>query len=422
MKDHDVNQAELLAVLDELPARFHTRDVSNHPRMLAGHAACRGDVNYHAMIGKALSRLADPRGSPTVSKAGGLGDRGGQLWERLTPDLGDRGQVRPSTRPAESSSTGAGPQGSHIDIGPQYAGDSVFAARMRRHQSWYRTVVLKVPYGTGPGRHSMTSYGNCLTAADGDRGLNFLTPAIFEVARHRLQQRHGAVEPYRLLCNMLSSQPMCFNLFGPLVDDLTLATMLLQRLLPGRVERVLRVEIEFAPQPASEYLADRTAFDAFIEYCRPDGKLGCLGVETKLSEPFSPGRYDILAYCRWMQGPESPFLPEADARVASVRHNQLWRDHLLALAMRDHPSSKYSESSLLLVRHPRDSTCAKITADYQRLLRGDGNTFIDLPLDELVSLWMQAPLTTAQESWMSGFQRRYLDLDASEPGDALPPT
>ena len=35
-------------------------------------------------------------------------------------------------------------------IGPQSTGDDVFQRRMRRHQSWYRDKVLKVPYGTGP--------------------------------------------------------------------------------------------------------------------------------------------------------------------------------------------------------------------------------------------------------------------------------
>jgi hypothetical protein len=58
MRDRDVNHIELLGVLDAMPTRFRTKDVSNHPRMLAAHAAYRGDFNYHAMIGKALARLA----------------------------------------------------------------------------------------------------------------------------------------------------------------------------------------------------------------------------------------------------------------------------------------------------------------------------------------------------------------------------
>jgi hypothetical protein len=252
-----------------------------------------------------------------------------------------------------------------------------------------------------------------LTRADGERGLNFLTPTIFAVARRRIQDGRGAVEPHRLLCNMLSSQPMCFNLFGPLASDLDLATRLMRPVLPDRLDRVLRVVIEFAPEPASAYLADRTAFDAFVEYRRPDGKLGCLGIETKLSEPFSPRHYDGPAYRRWMELPDSPFRPEAHTLVDAVPHKQLWRDHLLAIAMRARPGSPYAASSLLVIRHPLDAACATITTTYRTLLRSE-DTFLDYALDRLVSLWAQQPLTADEASWLGEFRRRYLDLAASE--------
>src|SRR5687768_6863951 len=35
-------------------------------------------------------------------------------------------------------------------------------------------------------------------------------------------------------------------------------------------------------------------------------------------------------------------------------------------------------------------------------------TFIDLPLDQLVSLWRSTQLDPAQESWLTEFERRYL--------------
>ena len=70
---------------------------------------------------------------------------------------------------------------------------------------------------------------------------------------------------------MLSSQPMCFNLFGPLVGDLSLATRCMRALLPGEVGEVTEVRIEYGPSPADEYLGDRTSFDAFVGYTRPDG-------------------------------------------------------------------------------------------------------------------------------------------------------
>ena len=99
---------------------------------------------------------------------------------------------------------------STYDIGPQYEKDAPFTVRMRFHQSWYRANVLRVPYGTGPKPNSTRPLGNMLTREHGKQGLNFLTPEIFGNAKLRMQEP-GAVEPFRLQHNMLSSQPMCFN-------------------------------------------------------------------------------------------------------------------------------------------------------------------------------------------------------------------
>jgi hypothetical protein len=137
-------------------------------------------------------------------------------------------------------------------------------------------------------------------------------------------------------------------------------------------------------------------------------------VETKLSEPFSQRHYDGSAYRRWAQRPDSPWRPEASTILDGLSHNQLWRDHLLAVAMRCHPRSPYAESRLLLVRHPLDAACARITATYRTLLQADDDSFIDLPLDRLLDLWTQCPLPEIHTTWLGDFRRRYLDLTASE--------
>ena len=182
---------------------------------------------------------------------------------------------------------------------------------MRRHQSGYRTHLLRVPCGVGPKPTSTTQYGNMLTLADGKAGRNFLTPEIADVARARVAEGVGAVEPFRLFHNMLSSQPMCFNLFGPLVRDTGLAARLLPTLVPEQDAEVTRVVLEWAPEPATAYLGDRTAFDAFIEYRTPDHRLHALGIETKLTESFSAKVYDREEYRRWMRVPNRPRLPDA---------------------------------------------------------------------------------------------------------------
>jgi hypothetical protein len=94
---------------------------------------------------------------------------------------------------------------------------------MRFHQSWYRYHVLDLPAGLS---HGKERYGNYLEPADGAGGFNFLSDDIFTVAKEREQRNAGAVDADRLWRNLLSSQPMCFNLFAMLSRDLPLASKL----------------------------------------------------------------------------------------------------------------------------------------------------------------------------------------------------
>src|SRR4051794_12990890 len=99
--------------------------------------------------------------------------------------------------------------------------DDHFTGRMRFHQSWYRRHVLDLPAGPNEAARGQL-YGNMLRQDDGSRGFNFLSEPIYRCAEARLAQNRGAVEARRLRNNLLSSQPMCFNLFAPLKFDLRL--------------------------------------------------------------------------------------------------------------------------------------------------------------------------------------------------------
>ena len=206
-----------------------------------------------------------------------------------------------------------------------------------------------------------------LTLADGERGLNFLTPHIFEIAKRRLAMKKGTIDSFRLFCNMLSSQPMCFNLFSPLVDNLELATHLIQVILPDKIQTVSKVQFEYAPEPARDYLNDRTAFDAFISFTSTNNWPGFIGIEIKLVEAFSPKVYSSPFYNHWTEHPLSPWLPGASPRLQSIDVNQLWRDHMLAVAMQLAPGSIYGSGLFLLVYHPLDVECAAALNVYKTL-------------------------------------------------------
>ncbi|HKO95112.1 MAG TPA: hypothetical protein VJU61_28350 [Polyangiaceae bacterium] len=332
----------------------------------------------------------------------------GMVWHKQTQRTALAPAHAPPLSPSFEEKAGTNATG----IGPQRPGDKPFTARLRLHQSWYRACVLQVPCGTGPKPLSTRKLGNMLTRADGAENRNFLTPEIAQVARARLQQGR-CVEPFRLCHNLLSSQPMCFNLFSPLALDRRLAATLLPSLVPERIAEVTRVSIEWAPEPARAYLADKTSFDTFIEYRATDGRLCALGIETKLTDSFSQKLCDGEKYRRWMRAPVRPWRPEADPHVSAIAHNQLWRNHLLAVALRDRPQSHYATSRLLVVHHPGDHECVRVCAGYRALLCDGDDTMSALSLDRIIDAWSSLTQDPAHTAWLQAFQIRYLDLKRS---------
>ena len=136
------------------------------------------------------------------------------------------------------------------------------------------------------------------------RGLNFLTPGVASYAEERIQgvrRAAGTLDADRLRRNMLSSMPLCFNLFGFLRLHRDLAAQVLGQVLNLDIARlddgdgIAGIEVEWAP-PRARHLGDRTAFDAVVAYRTGDGRRGFLGVETKYTEPF--GRPSIVGQGR----------------------------------------------------------------------------------------------------------------------------
>jgi hypothetical protein len=301
-----------------------------------------------------------------------------------------------------------------FDFGPQFAGDPPFVARMRFHQSWYRAAVLGVGYGTGPKPESRSRYGNMLDSVAADAGQNFLTPAIFDVARRRIAAGSG-VEPFRCLRNMLSSQPMCFNVFGPLVVDHELATRVVRAMLPGEVQRVTDVRIEYAPAPKHEYLDDGTSLDAFIAYTRLDGDPAFLGIETKLTDRFSEREYDRPIYRRFTECEPSLWRRDAWPRLSQSEWNQLWRNHLLVESLCRHRTPAHgSRGRLVLVHHPGDLEIAPVVDQYRAFLTCPDDTFAAWSLDGLVDAWQMAAESAGERRWLDDLRLRYLALDRSE--------
>ena len=109
------------------------------------------------------------------------------------------------------------------EYGEEYNGDSRFVADCRKLQSIYRVEIDEEirPYTDRYG--NVHYYGNYISNGEISKEgcwKNFLTGYAFDYAKKRVnpenKKPYETIESDRLFNNLLSSQPMAFNLFCPL--------------------------------------------------------------------------------------------------------------------------------------------------------------------------------------------------------------
>ena len=289
--------------------------------------------------------------------------------------------------------------------------DPARRALYRRLQSWYRQNVLGVEAGedsTGRQIGSMLP----VAAVKADPSLNFLRDErLARIALDRLAEDRGTFVEDRLKRNLLSSQPMCVNLFGMFKLYPDEAALVLRSATGLAIECVERVEIEVAPDQAMAILADRTAFDAYVEYRDTDGKRRFLGIETKYTEPFSNDlgldetkrdKYRRLAAD--FNAFRSPLSPE----LLTPKASQLFRNVLLAMA---HTKSAQMPGHVLVVAIANDPAAATGVRTVREHLLAPNDHLHGVSIESIIDAAASVPLFAR---WAAHFRQRYLDLSTVE--------
>src|SRR4051812_48572653 len=119
------------------------------------------------------------------------------------------------------------------------ATDNRFQRKVRLLQALWRER-MQYPVGTTARRGPLGS--RLAMPGARDELWNFVSPAIRQVVRSEVmnseKSRDKLFQAPRIYDNLLSSQPLCFNLFAELSLDLQWATAAFRRLLGDRVARV----------------------------------------------------------------------------------------------------------------------------------------------------------------------------------------
>ena len=298
--------------------------------------------------------------------------------------------------------------------GEKYSGDTKYVELCRRTQSIYRHEIGQP---IAPYRGHM--YGNYISNGK-ESGANFLAEYIHAHALKRVRDKkpYEMIQEDRLFNNLLSSQPMAFNLFYPLEklrsESPQDATRAIQAALPCYdIALVEEVALEFIPEKYKDITGDKSAMDAIIRYVDSEGKNCFIAIETKYSESLGANEAKDDATKekeRRVAVDLGIFRDEAAEKIASgdVPLTQIYRNFLLSeaygkkcglgsfsivLAPSIHPSTDREVASLL----------PKLKEEYAKKLK-------IVHLEDFVD----ALIANTPEEYSSLFDRfksRYLDFD-----------
>lgn len=299
-----------------------------------------------------------------------------------------------------------------------YPGDTGFAARARLLQSLWREKHGWPMEGAEDEKHRQSEgakpkrlYGNKLDPGFARKsGVNFLTPRIRELVRGKIseiRENGGMISEPRIWNNLLSSQPLCFNMFGEMTDDPDLTTRFLEKVLPGTVTRVTRIDFEYSTRRGQP---DRSAFDVYIEYL--SGRNKCFfGIEVKYAESLreeTAGIADSIfsnheeSYEK-LASDSGYFRPGVQNLVRQVPFAQIFRDHLLAHNM----STTDLPGSFIYLYPYSNAECHAAVTGYSTFLSSQ-----DSEVSHFRTLDLEACIRALQSihnvQWTRDLRERYL--------------
>jgi hypothetical protein len=264
-------------------------------------------------------------------------------------------------------------------------------------------------HGYPIGEHRGRPLGSTLAMPWAKESLaNFLDDTIRDVARREVFDKEKSKGKLygkpRIFSNLLSSQPLAFNLFAHLQQDLPLATKVLGHLTKGRCAEVTAIEFELSPGRGDErYTGDKSAFDVYVLFTGDNGEKGFIGIEVKYHESLNDSPSDHKPRYNEIAKMMGCFAPEHLAKLKQKPLQQIWRDHLLAGA---HEHVDGFDDGLFILLYPEaNEACDKAAKDY-----GDCLTCHQTYEAWTLEQFRDALVLFTSDAWVNDFTTRYLDF------------
>jgi len=255
--------------------------------------------------------------------------------------------------------------------------------------------------------------GNLLPMPWAEETLNnYLSETIKEVVRREVINSRKTGKLYaspRIFNNLLSSQPLCFNLFAELQQDLPLATKVFHRLCPDKIDVVTAIDFEHSPGRGDpKYTGDSSAFDVYIVFLNKSGEKGFVGIEVKYHEHLQNKPATIKPrYFEIAEGMKC-FRPECLPQLQLSPLEQIWRDHMLAGSLL--LSDDGFKDGFFVFLAPKDNPhCKEAVSKYRECLM-DERTFMSWTLEDVAAVIKE----NTGERWIDEVIARYLGFGKIE--------
>jgi len=215
--------------------------------------------------------------------------------------------------------------------------------------------------------------------------------------------------------------PMCFNLFGDAAADPARLQKSVGALWPTHTGTAAELVFEWSPgRRNGEFLNNATAFVAAVLLGLGDGTEGVIGIETKYHEHIqaddAPSEDKRMPLYRKVTDASRTFKPGREQAIVGTELQQIWLDHLLVLAMLQHPSHRWRWGRFVLV-YPAANPSVPAASDRYREVLADDTTFEVRTIEELLE-----PGVLHTAATVSAFRDRSLwDRDIDLPDSATPP-
>jgi len=239
----------------------------------------------------------------------------------------------------------------------------------------------------------------------------------------------------RLFTNLLSSQPMAFNLFLPMKwDNFRLGNAVFKELFPFlNIKELVEIKMEYVPNDEKERITiDNSCFDVFVRYENNNNEIGGIGIEVKYTESFSQSNYwDIdkirvkdqknlsaekileeqtrkkKRYTDGIEKYSEQFAMEKSKEYLQARHNQLFRNQLIAERVKSETAIK--NCILAVVHSEKDEKCKEIVAEFRKLIKLE-NSCVAVSIEQIVQSAIKASADFPEtKSLYENIYNRYCD-------------